>query len=335
METVQGILFLSRRAWRQRCRWAIPALCLWGASALPAPAQVLELEPRAMVSGARILLQDLVRAGTSLPDGWGTRSIADAPAPRETKALSLTEVAQTMNAYDDMQNVVLRGRPVIQVSAKHQAVNLDRLQQAVDDYVQRHDEWKGRRFEVVQGDVDMPQVPEGRQDLVVIQIAPVSEAGKTLADVRVVVDGQTYGKGVQVGLTEMHPFWSATRPLARGETLTADAVEKRWISEPDAARFYPANVAVVGMELRRSLQAGQILAAGMLAQPVCARRGEMVQVLSHRGGLTVSLRARALSDGRRDEHILCVNEQSGRKMQVRLVQPRSALLEDEPGGPQT
>ena len=94
--------------------------------------------------------------------------------------------------------------------------------------------------------------------------------GKTLADVRVVVDGQTYGKGVQVGLTEMHPFWSATRPLARGETLTADAVEKRWISEPDAARFYPVNVAVVGMELRRSLQAGQILAAGMLA-PTAAR----------------------------------------------------------------
>ena len=334
METAQGIPSCSRRTWRSLRRVVLPALGLWTLAAV-ADAQVLEIEPRAMASGARILLQDLVRAGTSLPDGWGTRSIADAPAPRETKALSLSEVAQTMNAYDDMRNVVLRGRPVIQVSTKHQSVNLDRLQQAVDDFVRRHAEWKGRRFEVVQSNVDMPQVPEGRQDLVVTQIAPVSESGKTVADVRVVVDGQTYGKGVQVGLTEMRPFWSVTRPLARGETLTADVLELRWISEPNAARFFPADVSVVGMELKRSLQAGQILAAGMLAQPVCARRGEMVQVLSRRGGLTVSLRARALSDGRRDEHILCVNEQSGRKMQVRLIQPRSALLEEESGDSKT
>ncbi len=330
MEKAHGILQLLHRTWWQRRRFALPALCLWVAVPV-APAQVLEIEPRAIASGARILLQDLVRAGTRLPDGWGTRSIADAPAPRETKALYLTEVAQTMNAYDDMRNVVLRGRPIIQVSVKHQEVNLDRIQQAVDDYVQRHAEWKGRRFEVVQDSVEMPQVPEGRQDLVVIGIGEVTAAGKATADVRVVVDGQTFGKGVQAGLREMRPFWSATRPLARGETLTADSVEQRWMVEDDAVRFYPADVAVVGMEMRRSLQAGQMLASGMLAQPLCARRGEMVQVLSRRGGLTVSLRARALTDGRREEHILCVNEQSGRKMQVRLTQPRSGLLEEQPG----
>ncbi len=334
METVHGIFHLSRRLWRQRRRLGFGVLCLLAVAPMT-DAQVLEIEPRAIVSGARILLQDLVRSGTRLPDGWGTRSIADAPAPRETKALSLTEVAQTMNAYDDMRNVVLRGRPIIQVSVKHQAVNLDRMQQAVDDYMQRHAEWKGRRFEVLQEDVDMPQVPEGRQDLVVTSVGAVSESGKAYADVRVVVDGQTFGKGVQVGLREMRPFWSATRPLARGETLTSDAIEQRWIVASDAVRYYPADVVVVGMEMRRSLQAGQILAAGMLAQPVCARRGEMVQVLSNRGGLTVSLRARALSDGRRDEHILCVNEQSGRKMQVRLIQPRSALLEEQPGDSKT
>ena len=334
METAHGIFQFLHRVGRLRRRLALGVLCLLAAGSV-ADAQVLEIEPRAIVSGASILLQDLVRAGTRLPDGWGTRSIAEAPAPRETKALSLTEVAQIMNAYDDMRNVVLRGRPIIQVSVKHQTVNLDRMQQAVDDYVLRHAEWKGRRFEVTPGDVDMPQVPEGRQDLVVTGIGDVSAAGKTLADVRVVVDGQTYGKGAQVELMETKPFWSATRPLARGQTLTAEDLEQRWISERDATRYYSADAPVVGMELRRSLQAGQMLASGMLAQPVCARRGEMVQVQSRRGGLTVSLRARALSDGRRDEHILCVNEQSGRKMQVRLVQPRSALLEEQPGDSET
>ena len=316
-------------------RFALPVLLLL-ATAPGIGAQVLEIEPRAIVSGARVLLQDLVRAGTSLPEGWGARIVADAPSLLETKALSLTEVAQMMSGYDDMRHVVLRGKPVIQVSVQHRTLDMERVQQAVDRYVQSHAEWAGRRFEVAPDPLNLPRVPNGKLDVEVVALHEGSGSEPLAADLRVVVDGQPYEAGpLSVNLIEQRAYWAATRPLARGEVLTADAIEKRWIAEPDASRYYPAEHPVAGMELRRAVQSGQLLAAGMLAQPVYARRGEMVRVVSRRGGLTVSLRARALVDGRREERILCVNEQSGRRMQVRLVQPRGAVLDNEPGDSQS
>ena len=101
---------------RRRC--VGPALALFLAWVPWGGAQVLELQPSVIVSGARVLLQDLVRAGTALPAGWGARSMAEAPPPQETRALSLTEVAQAMSGYDDMRHVVLRGKPVIQVRTR-------------------------------------------------------------------------------------------------------------------------------------------------------------------------------------------------------------------------
>lgn len=335
METERILHRFASRVRRNRRRFALPVL--WLLAAAPGVgAQVLEIEPRAVVSGARVLLQDLVRAGTALPEGWGARSVADAPMASETKALALTEVAQMMNGYDDMRNVVLRGKPIIQVSVTHRSVDLERVQKAVDGYVQKHDEWKGRHFEVSPAPLELPHVPNGKLAVEVVALREEPESDQIVADIRVVVDGNLYDEGPwSVDLIELLPYWAATRPLARGENLTDDAIEKRWIAERDATRYYPAEHSVAGMELRRNVQSGQLLAAGMLAQPLYARRGEIVRVVSSHGGLTVSLRARALADGRRDERILCVNEQSGRRMQVRLVQPRAAILDNEPGDSQT
>ena len=311
---------------------AVVAVALAVGAGRPAAAQILELQPRVVVTGARILLQDLVRPGLALPEGWGGRSIGEAPAPTETRSLPLTEVAQAMSEYDDMNRVVLRGHPVIQVNAKLRSVDMMRVQQAVDEYARANEPWVGRRFEVTVDRLNLPHVPEGSIDLEVAELREDRKTGELTARVQVIVDGQPYGDGpLEMELLELQPFWAAARPLTRGETLTAEALEKRWMTEREAGRYYPAEHSLEGMELRRTVQAGQLLAAGMLAEPVFAKRGEVVRVVSRRGALTVTLRARALSDGRRDERILCVNEQSGRRMHVRLVQPRGALLEDEPG----
>jgi len=314
-----------------RIGWLV-ALALAAGVVSRAGAQILELEPRAVVSGARVLLQDIVRPGISLPEGWGTRSIAAAPSPRETKVLPLTEVAQAMNEYDDMRHVVLRGKPVIQVSAKHRSVDVVRIQQAVDDYTRVRDKWQDRRFEVAADLLSLPHVPEGTLDVEVVRMREKTGTDPVSADIQLIVDGESYGEGpVTVELMEMQPFWAATRPLVRGESLTTDMIEMRWLAEREPSGTSPATHPIEGMELRRNVQAGQLLASGMLAEPVYARRGEIVRVVSRRGGLTVTLRARALANGRREERILCLNEQSGRRMQVRLVQPRAAILEDESG----
>ena len=308
------------------------AAFLWLACATVADAQILEIEAKAIASGPQILLQDIVRAGSTLPEGWGERAIGEAPLPKETRDLTLTEIAEAMNGYEDMRRVVLRGKSVVRVEARHRAVDVERIQAALDRYVQEHAEWKDRRFEVDPDQPPLASVPPGTLSVDVLSIQKSPDTGNMGADVRLTVDGTVFGGDpLRVELAEMRPFWAAARPLARGESLVGDSVEKRWVSERNAARFYSADRSLEGMELRRSVQTGQMLAIGMLAEPLYAKRGEIVRVISQRGGLTVTLRARALSDGRRDERILCVNEQSGKRMNVRLVHPHRALLEEGTG----
>ena len=312
------------------------AAALWLAMACASGAQVLEIEAKASCSGPRVLLQDLVRPGYALPEGWGTRSIADAPPLAQTRELTLPEIAQALNAFDDMRNVVLRGRTVVQVTAKQRTLDAEQMQRAVDRFAQASEEWKGRRFEVITEKGVLPNVPHGSLEIEVMGIKEGPEYGKVAAEVRLTVDGVAVGKETaRVELAELRPFWAANRPLNRGETLTEEMLDKQWLADRDGARHYPADKPVAGMALRRSVQAGQLFAVGMLAEPMHAKRVEIVRVISQRGGLTVTLRARALADGRRAEKILCVNEQSGKRMNVRLVHPRRALLEDETEEEQT
>ena len=314
-----------------RVRLAAAAALAWLAAA-GAGAQMLEIEGRATASGSRILLQDVVRSGTVLPEGWGERVIADAPAPRETRELSLTDIARALNNYDDMGRVVLRGKPTVVVGVRHRPLDVERIQQAIDDHAAARAEWRERRFEVATDKSVLPNVPHGELRVEVLELRAGTEYGRGTADVRLIVDGVPFGSGpMKVDLLEMRPFWAAARPLARGEAIAPEKLERRWAAERDGARHYSTDHSLDGLTGRRGVQAGQLLAAGMLDEPVFAKRGEIVRVISQRGGLTVTLRARALADGRRDERILCVNEQSGKRMNVRMVRPRRAVLEEEMG----
>ncbi len=304
-------------------------VALWLSGSPIAQAQLLELEAHVTVSGPRVLLRDIVRKGIALPEGWGEREIADAPPPQETLSLSLSDVAAALNQYEDMRHAVLRGRQMIEITSRYRTVTLEQLQRTLDAYLQEHTEWEGRRFEVCADRLNLPHVAEGDLDISIIDLHEGPGHGRVWAEIDLLIDEQPSGTDyLRVDLNEIRPFWAATRPLSRGEILKSEHVEKRWIAANKADRYYPADHVVEGMELRRNVRTGQMLAAGMLAEPVYVRRGEVVRVVSQRGGLTVTLRARALADGRRDERILCVNERSGRRMHVRLISPREAVLDD-------
>ena len=301
---------------------------VWG---WQAEAQLIELKEQATVSGADVLLRDVIRDPGTLPAEWRDRRVASAPNPRQTRQITLVDVAQSLNGYGDMNSVVLRGRSSIEITARHRSVELEDVQQAVDDYVFDEAEWDGRRFEVCEDQFRLPHIPDGDLAVYVVALREGREPGRAIAEVSLHVNGEPHAGTSRVHLMELRPYWAASRPLQRGEVITFDSVTERWLPALEAGRYFPGTHPVEGMELRRNVQAGQLFTSGMLAEPVFARRGEVIQVVSQRGPLTVTMRARALADGRRDESILCVNEQSGRRMHVRLVGPREAMLDDEGG----
>ena len=301
----------------------------WLAMAGHSTARMLELLPSATASGPQIMLGDVVRHAGSLPAEWAERVIFDAPAPREELTLTLSEIATALSAYADMRNVVLRGHRVVRVTSPSQHLEVQRIDAALADYLEEHPQQPPRRFRACREPGSIPPVPRGDIDIVVTRLRPDSHEDRMMAQLDIRVNGESVSSAepVWVPLVELRPFWATTRPLTRGAMLTESDLEVQWADSGGRARHYPATEPIAGMELRRGVPAGRILTADMLTPPVYVRRGEMVRIVTEQGGLTVSVRARALQDGRRDELIGCVNERSGRRMYVRLVRPREAVLE--------
>ena len=293
-------------------------------------AMVIQLASSVEVDGSGVRLEDLLARGQHLPAGWGDRVVADVPPSAASWQISLSEVAKKLHGYTDMHHVVLRGSADIQVTVRFEAFTFERLDAAIMTFVQHEHADLGRRFQMCRRTGVLPQLPSGtswvpqvvRLDLfdesLVAHVKFSSSAGEVLEQ-----------GSIEIPVVEVVPFWKVSRPLLRGATIREEDIAKRWLPPSDGARYYPAENSVVGMELRRNLQSGQMLSMGSLAEPVYARRGEVVRVQVQHGGMTVTLRARALADGRRDERIPCLNERSGRRLYVRMVSPREAILERE------
>jgi len=294
-----------------------------------ASAQLLELLPSATANGPQILLRDIVRGVEFLPEGWGEREVAEAPAPRKELTLTLSEIATVLGSHEDMRNVVLRGQTRLQISSPSQSLEADHIDRVLEAFLDGQPEENERRFRVCRDRLSLPPMPKGDLEVAVLGLREQGDPGAMVAelDVRVGGDPVSGTRGVSVPLVELRPYWAAARPLLRGAMLSGDDVVVRWGEAGSRERHYPASDPVAGMELRRAVPEGRILTADMLAPPVYARRGEIVRVVTEQGGLTVTLNARALADGRRNERIGCLNERSGQRLYVRLVRPREAVLD--------
>ncbi len=303
---------------------------LWLAAA-GGQAQVINLLPACVVDGSSVRLRDVAQPSGELPTLWGDRVIAESPAPGVSRLLGLSDIAIALHAYPDMHSIVLRGHPEIKITSRAQALDFEALDRALAEYMIGRPEWTGRRFRVSRDAMPMVKTVSGTLHAEILSLAPSPSTGGMTAQMRLSIDGQQISEdagGSTVPLIELRPYWAAVRPVLRGAVVSPEDVEEHWVALDDGRRFYPATDSIVGMEVRRNLQSGQLFAMGTLAAPVYAKRGEIVRVTSKQGGLTVTLRARALSDGRRADRIACINERSGRRMYVRLVSMREAVLED-------
>lgn len=292
-------------------------------------AQILDVMPSVSVAGTAVRLSDVVSSAETLPAEWANRVVAVSPGAGASRVLSLAEVAAALHPYDDMRQVVLRGQTDIRVMGKSIDWDTEMIDQAIETYLRKHNLWDAQRFHVARERLPDLQARAKRGSVKVETIRHDERDGYVAQIAYADMDGAS--RSLALPLDELRPFWSVSRPLPRGTILAADDVLPKWLPVTDAARAYPFEQSVVGMEVRRNLQTGQVPRLGSLAEPYCVKRGEIVRVLYRRSGLSVTLRARALADGRREDRIACVNESSGRRMHVRLTDVREAILEEGAG----
>lgn len=114
----------------------------------------------------------------------------------------------------------------------------------------------------------------------------------------------------------------AARPLGRGERITEAALETRSI-QLNTTRRSPirSRDQLIGMEMRRSVNAGTVFTADLLTAPDAVARGDHVVISARTGGFSVRSRGKALSSAGIGEQVLVENLSSARKVRARVTAP--------------
>ncbi len=307
------------------------ALAAWNARAeTRGPPLVLHVAESPVVRGAQVSLRDVVRDAAALPSGWAERRLFEAPAPGEVREITLSGLAYALQKYVDMHAVTLRGPVQISIQrAAEPVLSREKLAALLVEYTRAYAPWAGAspRIECDPIPASLAAVKEGTS-LRVLSLAPEGGPNRYVFQVVVAPDGpEPVTVPVRATVIPSGRVWVTRRTIPRGAVLADEDLALRELCRPDLADFLPESESPAGLEVTRALRPDEPLPRYALLPPVCADRGDSILIIAERGPLLVTLRARALTGGRRGERIFCLNEQSQRRLSVRLTGAKQGVVE--------
>lgn len=116
--------------------------------------------------------------------------------------------------------------------------------------------------------------------------------------------------------------WVAERPIGRGQRLEESMLEQTEVVINQRRRSgYRNPEHMIGMKARRSINAGTAITPDMLVAPEAVERGDRVIISAGNGTFSIETRGEAVRGGRIGEQITVINENSGRQVRGRIVEP--------------
>lgn len=114
----------------------------------------------------------------------------------------------------------------------------------------------------------------------------------------------------------------AARPLGRGERLTKAAIQSDSVVVNSIRRGAITNIEqLVGMEMRRGINAGTVFTPDLVLAPAAIERGDHVIISARSGNFSVNSRGKALASGGIGDQVLVENLSSSRTVRARVTAP--------------
>ena len=114
----------------------------------------------------------------------------------------------------------------------------------------------------------------------------------------------------------------AARPLGRGERLTKAAIQSDSVVVNSVRRGAITNIEqLVGMEMRRGINAGTVFTPDLVLAPAAIERGDHVIISARSGNFSVNSRGKALASGGIGDQVLVENLSSSRTVRARVTAP--------------
>lgn len=112
---------------------------------------------------------------------------------------------------------------------------------------------------------------------------------------------------------EMQATPVLAQPLARGAIIREDGIiEKDFKRSPAGFDYITDRGMLIGMAAKRPLRAGVPLRISDIQQPDIVKKGDLVTVAFEAPGLSLSIRGKALEDGKYGQAVRVMNTQTNR-----------------------
>ncbi|QBG47359.1 flagellar basal body P-ring formation protein FlgA [Verrucomicrobia bacterium S94] len=309
-------------------RLAIILIFLCGLAGSLRAATVIHLKSSVEVTGKDVFLGDLVLDSGLIPKEWASRRVMAAPPPGEVSYHSLTTVAQALARYDDMMSVTLSGEPVLSIARRERQMEKTEFYKPLHDYLSRHEPWKNNDFDIkVLNIPHNTRIPAGETTFEIRRIDRKTSKGYSVAYVSVMVDGiEEVEVPVGMEVQFLSEVWVVAKNLERGHILEASDLRSEMHAVDSNGNYLSSSEVVTGYEVTRALTAGELLRSNAVSKPLCVKRGDWVAINAHSRNLHVTLRGKALENGRLGDRIMCINERSQRQVLVELTGSGNGVL---------
>lgn len=183
-----------------------------------------------------------------------------------------------------------------------------------------HKELRGSDFEVEVGKLDgRLRLRQCTSALEAFWPPGARQKGRGSVGVRC-QDEKPWRMFVRVNIKVYERVATLARPKVRGEALNpGDVVFERKDVTLLHAKYLTDVETVAGYKFRRAVKTGEVLSVRMLKVPHAVKRGEQVTILADTGGIQVTMRGQALSDGKVGSVIRVRNSSSNRVVEGEIV----------------
>lgn len=290
--------------------WVLP-LCVGNS------ARILDIRPQVVTRGGQVRLEELVVDASALTRAQRDEvMVGQVPEFGAVLHLTLVDLAYRMQRCPSLLEFSLRGPSRIAIQGGGDPAFLRRCQRDVTAELRRLPPWDDWTIDVRFSLDDERRLAEVSPRYERVSLRPRDRAallGSVVLDV-VFLDSQ----GDILASCTLAP--TILREVA--VLMVAEGVERGHVLGPndiretavwmggDTQAYVTDPAAAVGSELDRRLGPGELLLRNHLVPPACASRGELVRVVSETAGMTISLNAVALDNGRMGETIRLRNTTS-------------------------
>ena len=268
------------------------------------------------------MLKDLLMDTTMLQDGEGEIVIVDAPDYGSVK-VTPHEIANRMRAHKSLKDIVMYAPRFIRV---FRVADIDFIENVRENLIKQLAEvepWKGSKINIIFSDEDKRKINKlsGSDNFELLSQTPASDMSSSKLQVKFTIENK------KLGTLHLKPLIQReidiiilSGAVKKGDLITKSDLKtvKGWTSGEEENYCLEMKDAL-GYEVRRNMSEGSRIHLNNLVEPVLAVKGQIINVDLSNTGIQLSVKGKALQQGRRGDGIRVMNTSSGKVITAVMV----------------